>query len=129
MLGSDTFIKIVRQKHSDIKRDVEIPESKLLAPSARLIIDFVCTEYGVNKEVLLHSRRRTTNEPRNVAVYLVRHLRGEKLESIAELFHIKTYSAVSSILCRMKERIKEEKDLWNRIIQIKEIINKSQEQI
>ena len=129
VLGSDTFIKIVRQRYSCEKMDNEVPESKLLVPSAQSIIDAVCSEHGIDEEVLLQSRRGTSNEQRNLAVYLVRPLRGEKLKSLAKLFHINSYSAVSSILCRMEERIKEEKVLEKKAIQLKELIKKSQEQI
>ena len=130
VLGSESFIKKVKQRYSDEKIHNEVPESKLLTPSAQLIIDAVCTEYGMDEEGLLKSRRGTTNEPRNVVIYLVRHLRGEKLDSLAMMFQIRKYSTVSSICTRLEEKIKEDRELGKRITMLKEIIiKKSQAKI
>jgi REP element-mobilizing transposase RayT len=130
ILGSESFIKTIKQRYTDEKTHNEVPESKLLMPSARLIIDVVCTEYGIDEDHLLQSRRGITNEPRNVAVYLIRHLRGENLNSLAMMFQISKYSTASSICTRLEERFKEDSELKIRITRLKEIISqKSQAKI
>lgn len=51
------------------------------------------------------TKRGIFNEPRNIAVYLWRQIRGENLNNIGEQFNIKAYSTVSSIL-RIALRLK-----------------------
>ena len=51
---------------------------------------------SVEKDTLLLFRRGVFNEPRNVALYLIRRLRGERLEDIGRGFNISKYSSVSS---------------------------------
>ncbi|MBN2324850.1 MAG: transposase [Spirochaetes bacterium] len=129
ILGSTAFIQHIKEQYASEKIDKEVPESKVLLPAIKEIINRVCAEYNVDEEALYHSKRGTINESRNVAVYLIRHLRGEKLGTIAVMFHIKTYSAVSSILLRTEKLIKENKELKKQITFLKNSINKSQEQI
>ena len=124
ILGSESFIGKIRERYSDEKIHKEIPETKLFAPSSRGIIEEVCTEYGVEEEALMESRRGMTNEPRNVAIYLERCLRGESLASIAKKYRVKGYSTVSSICTRLEKRMKDESALENRITMLKEIIRK-----
>ncbi len=47
------------------------------------------------------TKRGIFNEPRNIAVYLLRQIRGENLNNIGEQFNIKAYSTASSILRRI----------------------------
>lgn len=129
MLGSAVFKQHIKEQFSSKKTDKEVPESKILAPSSKEIINMVLAEYGVEEEVLFHSMRGTNNEPRNVAIYLIRHLRGEKLTNLAELFHMKSYSAVSSIILRTAKLMKGNEELKKRIAMLKESISKGQEQI
>lgn len=74
----------------------------------------VCEHYDVSFNELLITRRGLFNEPRNIAVYLLRQIRGESLNNIGEQFNIKAYSTVSSILRRvrclknMTEKLKKE---------------------
>jgi len=56
------------------------PESRFLAPGADKLIEEVCKSYQVHKKDLLASRRGFFNEPRNVAIYLIRRLRGDNLD-------------------------------------------------
>ena len=68
------------------------------------------------------------NEPRNVAIYLNRRLRGDSLKKIAEQFQVKKYSSVSSVIERMKAAIENDRRLRSRIQNIVSELNKSQEQ-
>ena len=58
------------------------------------IKEAVCNTYGVKVEGLMVTRRWIANEPRNVAIYLVRHYTGATLESIGREFNMNTYSIV-----------------------------------
>jgi len=68
----------------------------------------VCEYYGVSFNELLVARRGIFNEPCNIAVYLLCHIRGENLNNISELFNIKAYSTVSSII----HRVSRLKKMW-----------------
>ncbi|MCD6271377.1 MAG: transposase, partial [Deltaproteobacteria bacterium] len=90
------------------------------------IISSVCEHYGVSFNELLITRRGVFNEPRNIAVYLLRQMRGENLNNIGELFNIKAYSTVSSILRRVSRLKKYDEKIKKRIGKIQDSINKGQ---
>jgi len=69
------------------------------------------------------------NEPRNVAIYLARHLRGEKLEEIGRQFGISKYSSVSSVIVKLKRDMSAERKLRVRVKNIEKILYNSQQQI
>ncbi len=88
----------------------------------------MCEHYGISLNELLITRRGILNEPRNIAVYLLRQIRGEKLNKIGELFNIKAYSTVSSRLRRVSRLKKYDKKIKKRIGKIQDSINKGQRQ-
>ncbi len=98
MLGSESFINKVKEEFFHAKRHDEIPQSRRLAPDAEKIRKAICKAYGIEESSLFSSRRGILNEPRNVAIFLVRHLRGEKLEEIVRQFGMSKYSSVSSVI-------------------------------
>jgi chromosomal replication initiation ATPase DnaA len=75
------------------------------------------------------TRRRIANEPRNVAIYLVRRYTGATLESIGREFNIKKYSSVGSVIERMRMQILKDKRLRKRIAELEKKLILSQEQI
>ena len=75
---------------------------------------------------LLSSKRGTFNEARNVAIYLTRRLRGDKLGEICKEFHMKRYSSASSVIERIKTQISKDKRLRKRVEKLKLILIKSQ---
>jgi len=77
---------------------------------------------------LILSKRGVFNEPRNVAIYLIRQLRGESLKQIGEQFQMKKYSSVSSVIERIKAAIENNRRLRSRIENLVSALNKSQEQ-
>jgi putative transposase len=111
VLGSREFLQDIKDRFFGEKLHHDVPESRFLAPLAEDILNAVCNEYGIPEEELYTSKRGTTNEPRSVAIFLLRSLRGETLPTIAERFGIRTFSAVSSILVRLQARLEEEKAL------------------
>ena len=50
---------------------------------------------------LFRSRRGISNEPQNVAMYLLRTLRGDNFAEIGRDFNIRESSSVSSVVDRM----------------------------
>ncbi len=108
------------------KKRYEVPESKSLPPTSDTIISAVCEHYGVSFAKLLITRRGVFNEPRNVSVYLLRQIRGENLNKIGELFNIKAYSTVSSILRRVAELKKRDRKIKKKIDKIQGSLSKGQ---
>ena len=88
----------------------------------------VCRSYNVEEEVLTTTRRGITNEARNVAIYLVRNLRGDSLEQISKEFKMSNYSSVSSVIERMKALILKDRKLKRRVEILKKEISMGQEQ-
>jgi putative transposase len=128
MLGSEGFMERMRRMFSVDKRHVEVPESRSLAPEVKRIKEVVCRSYDVDKEALTVTRRGIANEPRNVAIYLMRHLRGDSLDEIGREFGVAKYSSVSSVIERIKAVIAKDRKLRQRVEELKEEINMSQEQ-
>jgi putative transposase len=125
ILGSGGFIRKIKGRFFDSKKDREVPEAKGLAPSVREIKAAVSAASGAKEEEFFNSARGITNEPRNVAVYLVRTLRGDTLPEIAVNFGIRTYSTVSSTIARVKSQLAEDPAFRKRVDQIKESLTKS----
>jgi len=105
------------------RKSYEIPESKSLSPTFDTIISAVCENYGVSFNELLITRRGIFNEPRNIAVYLLRQIRGENLNNIGELFNIKAYSTVSGIIRRISRLKKHNTKIKKQIGKIQDSIN------
>ena len=128
MLGSASFINKVKERFFPEKVDDEVPQSRQLAPTPAQIKKAVCEHYQINDDELLVSKRGVFNEPRNVAIYLTRRLRGDSLKQIGEQFGIRKYSSVSSAIERLKLVIAEDHKLRKRVDRIVSALSKSQEQ-
>jgi len=126
VFGPENFITGIKEKYYFKKKNYEVPESKSLAPTCDTILSAVCEHYSVSENELFVSRRGKFNEPRNIAVYLLRQIRGENLSSIGERFNIKAYSTTSSIIRRVSKLKKEDNKIKNKIKKIQEIIAKGQ---
>lgn len=128
VLGSEDFENRITHRFYPRKIDEEVPQSKELAPEAGWIRKGVCGFYGIGEEELMKSRRGVINEPRNVAIYLTRQLRGDCLSQIGEHFRMRKYSSVSSVVERIKQRMGEDRELRSRIERLISRLTKSQEQ-
>lgn len=126
ILGEDNFINWVKETFFKEKSNREIPESKLLAPDIGIINKTVSAEYSVDSEKLFSAKRGTENEPRNVAIYLIRQLRGEPLKKIGERFNLRKDSSVSSVLERVQKKVDKDKKFSKRVEKIKEKLYKGQ---
>ena len=119
VLGSEGFIKRIRDRFSQKKRHFEVTRSKSPAPDPDRIREAVCEAFGVSQEALYASRRGFFNEPRNAAIYLMRTLRGDALDQIGKEFHMNRYSSVSSAIQRMNARIAADRKLRRTIEKVK----------
>ncbi|MBU3946801.1 MAG: hypothetical protein KJ882_01750 [Proteobacteria bacterium] len=117
----ESFITLIKESFYLKKARYDVPESKYLAPETDVIISIVCEYYNVVFEDLLISRRGFFNKPRNVVIYLLRHIRGDDLNSIKEVFHINTYITVSSIVQKIAYMTKTDRKLGKEIQTLKEI--------
>jgi len=124
--GPESFITGIKEKYYFKKKSYEVPESKSMAPAPELIISAVCDHYNVSFNELFLTRRGIFNEPRNIAVYLLRHIRGESLNNIGKLFNIKTYSTVSSIIQRVSRLKKCDRKIRKQLLSIQDNITKGQ---
>lgn len=113
--------QIFSQKHHE-----EVPESRLLAPDREKIKPVVCTAYHVSEEDLPQSKRGAMNESRNVAIYLIRGLRGEGFHEICREFHIKQYSSASSAIERLRVQMSKDRQLIKRVEKLRSMLTKSQ---
>ncbi len=128
ILGSKSFVDRIKDKFFNLNNFEEIPETKRLAPDIDKIKYAVCKAYDIKEKELYVTRRGYFNEPRNVAVYMIRHLRNDTLKQVGEQFGIEKYSTVSSIVERVKYEMKVDKGLKKRIKNLAEKIIKSQRQ-
>jgi len=126
MLGSKEFISWVKNRFFKKKVDKEIPASKGLAPSAERIISEVSRYYEASSSALTAVRRGIENKPRDVAIYLVRTMRSDPLMRIGARFGLTQYSSVSSVVMRVKTKLKKNKRFKGRLAHIESKIIKSQ---
>jgi REP element-mobilizing transposase RayT len=106
ILGSDKFIEWVRGSFSKKRKDMEIPESKDLCPDATEIRRVICNYYQIEESELLKTRRGVENEARDLAIYLQRVMRGDRLNIIGNEFNLHNFSSVSSAIERIKRKMK-----------------------
>jgi len=128
VIGKESFINWVKETFFILKRDAEVPASKSLAPDSEKIKEAVCRSYDINEEDLLISKRGLTNEPRNLAIYLMLQLMGSKLEEIGGEFGINSYSSVSTVIERTKQKAITDRKFRKRIEKLKLDLKVSQEQ-
>ena len=105
MLGSEKFINWVKERFPKKEKSKEIPESNRLCPEVRDIKREICRHYQIEEPDLLKSRRGVENEARDLAIYMVRVIRGERLTSIGREFNLNNYSSVSTALDRIRKKM------------------------
>jgi hypothetical protein len=126
VLGSERFMDWVKDRFFPKKTHEEVPESRVLAPDREKIKRVVCKMYHVTEGDLLKSKRGVFNEPRNVAIYLTRRLRGDGLHQICREFHMKRYSSASSAMERVRTQISKDRQLRGRVEKLRLVLTKSQ---
>ncbi|MDT8442288.1 MAG: transposase [Desulfuromonadales bacterium] len=120
ILGSECFVDQIRARFFADKQHQQVPDAAQLAPEAARIIAAVCQHYDVEQSQLMRSVRGMTNEPRNVAIYLMRTLRRDGLLSIGALFGMGGYSSASSAIERIRHQLTTDRELQRRINRIRE---------
>jgi len=108
------FTSWLKGKYFEQKRDPQIPDSMILAPELETIKKVVSSYYQIDESELLKSRRGKFNEPRSMAIYLVRKLRQDSLTNISSEFCLSGYSSVSSVLETMGKLFQKNQDLHKR---------------
>ena len=96
-----------------------------MAPERDKIMSAVCMKYKASMSDLRISKRGQINEPRNVAMYLMRNLRGDTLSAICKEFGLKKDSSAGSIVDRVKKQIIKDKNLKKKVDEIKKMLIKS----
>ena len=129
MLGSEKFVQWVKNKFFRQKRHMEVPDSKALAPDTETIIEAVCKFYEIGRDKLFAIKRGTENEPRHVAIYLIRTIRADPLLKIGALFNLKKHSSVSSAVVCIKTRLEKDRKFRKRFHRINNMIYKGQSEI
>ena len=126
MLGSEKFISWIKDLFFKKKKNKEVPASKELAPDLDIIISEVGRYYKVRPTQLKAVRRGMENEPRDVAMYLIRSMRAEPLMRVGANFGLNQYSSVSSAVVRVKVKLQKDRKFKKRVQQIESNILKSQ---
>jgi hypothetical protein len=125
ILGREDFVYWVKNRYFERKRHIEVPDSKLLAPDKERIQELVCRTYGITKGELVKSKRGTFNEPRAVAIYLTRMIRGEGLMDICKDYNLKKYSSASSVVENVKKKLSKDGKLRKSVNELSQQLNKS----
>jgi putative transposase len=115
MLGSEKFISWIKDRFFKKKKDKEVPASRELAPDLDTIISEVSRYYEIRPNSLKAVRRGIENEPRDVAMYLIRSMRSEPLMRVGAGFGLNQYSSVSSAVMRVKAKLQEDRKFKDRL--------------
>jgi REP element-mobilizing transposase RayT len=127
VIGQKSFVDKIKEKFFGNKIHEEIPSSKSLAPDVDRIVGEVCKFYNVNSKDLQLSRRGHFNEPRNVAIYLIRHLRCDTLKDVGNFFGINKNSTISSVDRRLMRKMMKDKRIKKNVKTLKYELSKGQE--
>jgi chromosomal replication initiation ATPase DnaA len=126
LIGEKRFTDWVKETFFKGRIDHNIPQSKNLAPSKHEIINMVCTYYRVDEQEIHILRRGKESLPRDVAMYLMRSIGGERLLGIGEVMGLRSYSSVSTAVNRIKKKLPTNKKLEEDIRIIREMIIRGQ---
>ncbi len=126
MLGGKKFIKWVKDRFFKGKIEKDIPQSKTLTPDRSTIVRTVCAFYDVAEKELVAVRRGIENEPRDVAIYLLRAVCGEPLMRIGRQFGMARYSSVSSAVDRIKKKRLNNNRFIKKLDAVMDLIKKGQ---
>ena len=124
-IGSNLFVDKIKEMFFSNKTHEEVPESRFLAPDVDRIVEEVCKYYKVTRDDILVSKRGHFNEPRNVAIYLIRCIRNDTLKGVGKAFGIDKNSTVGSVVERVKREMEKNKNISKRVENLKDILEKS----
>ena len=124
LLGPKDFVDWVKATYKEVKDSIEMPQVRELHPETDRIISCVCDYYDVECKKLFISKRGEFNEPRCMAIYLIRRLRRDNLKKIGKVLKLDKYSSISSIIERMKTRIQNNRKIKMRVKKVGRKANK-----
>ncbi|RUM47983.1 MAG: transposase, partial [Desulfocapsa sp.] len=75
-------------------------------------------EFKIENDMLVHSKHRSGNIPRDVAIFLQRRYCGQTLSELGKDYNIATYSTVSSAFERIKLRLSKDHKLKRTVSKI-----------
>jgi chromosomal replication initiation ATPase DnaA len=119
-------IPFFKDRFFKMKEDKEVPASRELAPDMETIISEVSRYYEIKPSALKAVRRGIENEPRDVAIYLIRSMRTEPLMRVGADFGLNRYSSVSSGVMRVKMKLQKGRKFKDRLEYIANNIFKGQ---
>jgi len=122
LLGDESSLNRLKARFFEDKTHPQVPDSKTLAPEVWQIIQAVCSYYRRDESELAKSRRGWFNEPRAVAIHLVRVIRKDSFADIASAFGLRGYSSVGSVLEIIRKRLATDPNLGMRCRRIMESI-------
>ena len=126
ILGNSEFVQSIKDRFFAAKLSEEVPESRQLSPiTMDAVKEAVCKAFDVTEKELGSSARGITNDPRDIAIYLARALKGDSLKQIGEYFKIEKYSTVASAIARVKGKIGTDKKMAEKIEKIGRELDKS----
>jgi REP-associated tyrosine transposase len=126
LLGSNKFVEWAKANFFEGGIHKDVPQSKILAPDRPTIINAVCGFYKADEKDIAPVRRGVQNEPRDVAIYLLRTICGEPLMRIGQAFGMTQYSSVSSAVERIKKKRQNDSRFQKRLKEVIESVNKGQ---
>jgi hypothetical protein len=124
-LGPQTFIDQIKERYGKGKLNSDVQRSRELLPDSARIIKEVCRDYDTTIAEVRKMRRGKRNEARNVAIYLTRKIRRETLSEIGLQFNIENDSTVSSVLERVKKKLKNDRKFSHRLKSIEKKVQTS----
>lgn len=124
-IGSMRFVDKIKEMFFSNKTHEEVPESRFLAPDVDKIVEEVCKYYKVTGDDILVSKRGYFNEPRNVAIYLIRSIRNDTLKGVGKAFGIDKNSTVGSVVERVKREMEKDNNISKRVKNLQDILGKS----
>lgn len=126
ILGSPDFVIWIKETFLSTRSDEnEIPQLRELKPRINIdqIVEAVCREFNCEIEIILQKGRKR-NVARDVAIYLVRVLSGEKGKNIGEYFGNISGAAITRRYNCLVKQIENNKRFRNRIQRLKhKIVN------
>lgn len=124
ILGSEKFIEEIRMKVYGKEKAKRLLKKTILAPKQEEIVSAVCDYYDKSLEEIFKIRRGYANEARDVAIYLMKELRGDNLLEIGKYFNLEKHSSVSSAIGRIKRA--KRGDIRKKLNHLNDIILKRQ---
>ncbi len=94
----------------------------VVEPEIAKIKQVICKAYNIDEDKLHYSKRAFFNEPRAMGMFLTRQICGESLKAIGKHFKIDSYSTVSTVIYRFKQRLSHDPDLSKKMALIRQSI-------